>query len=95
MVYLYTPEMIDYDEAVQRILEGRCLECNRRLPEHEHTCSDYPVNILTRKLTNVKSYVSSQQQRLKDIVKDIEDIHERNEEIMRYIQEQLEKKKDV
>lgn len=87
--------MLDYDEMVQRILEGRCLECARQLPEHEATCSDYPVNILTRKLTSVKRYVSDQQQRLKDIIKDIEDINERNEEIMRFIQEQLEKKKDV
>ena len=82
-------------EIVQKILEGRCLECDRILPEHEASCSDYPVNILTKKMSSVKHFVSERQQRIKDIIESIDDINQRNEELRRFIEEYIEKDKHV
>lgn len=82
-------------EIVQKILEGRCLECDRILPEHEATCSDYPVNILTNKMSSIKHFVSERQQRIKDIIESIDDINQRNEELRRFIEEYIEKDKHV
>lgn len=81
--------MIDVDEVVQRTLEGRCVECGLELPRHTAECSEYPVNILTKKLTSVKNYVSDRQQRIKDIIEQIDDIQQRNDEILQFLEEHI------
>lgn len=89
-VCLCIAEMNDKDiQTVQKILEGRCLECEEILPDHDIECSMFPVNILTNKLSHVKEFVLKQQWKLNALVEATSNTDKRNKEIMKMIEERL------
>lgn len=82
-------------DTVQKILEGRCLECSAVLPEHLVHCSLYEVNIVNRKLNNIKQYVIDQQKKLENLMQTVVQTQLENEELFSMIEERINKLKHI
>ena len=46
---------MDAVDKAQIVLEGRCLECKERLPEHSKDCSQHPWKTVMQILRNLKN----------------------------------------
>lgn len=82
-------------DTVQKILEGRCLECSAVLPEHSVHCSLYEVNIVNRKLSNIKQYVIDQQKKLENLMQTVVQTQLENEELFSMIEGRIKKLKHI
>lgn len=82
-------------DTVQKILEGKCLECSAVLPEHSVQCSLYEVNIVNRKLSNIKQYITAQQQKLEKLIESCVQTQSENEQLFRMIEERIHKLKHI
>jgi septal ring factor EnvC (AmiA/AmiB activator) len=82
-------------DTVQKILEGKCLECSAVLPEHSVHCSLYEVNIVNRKLKNIKQYITDQQTKLQKLVESVAKTQMENEQLFSMIEERINKLKHI
>ena len=49
---------MDAVDKAQLILEGRCVECKERLPEHSKSCSQHPWKLVMQVLDKLKNKLS-------------------------------------
>lgn len=46
---------MDKIDKAQLILEGRCVECKERLPDHSKNCSQHPWKLVMQVLDKLKN----------------------------------------
>lgn len=59
--------MTDID-VVQRVLEGRCIQCSEVLPKHDLDCELHPARTVTEKLQRLNDELTKKLDNLKILI---------------------------
>lgn len=70
MGFQFTHTMTDKIDRAQAVLEGKCPECLKKLPEHHKNCPQHPFKEIMQKFCDVIDAISECKDAIQDIRKD-------------------------